>query len=357
MQVDFDRLSKYHEDGRLRHSVDPGGALHVWCYSQQTVYTRDWDDLTRMCRGLVTDGEGNVISRPFPKFFNWGEPEAPGPETTQGPFWAYDKEDGTLIVVGLRDGQAVVSTKGSFSTWHSEVAREMLQGWKPVDGSTAIFELIHPDNRIVIDYEGRQELILLGAVANEDGCDHFTPEQYAEESGWFGVLATPRAFHLQSILRTVQDPENGPNREGFVLVWPNADGPSPRAKIKFAQYMHLHAVLSRLSNVAVWEALATGTFDGLLEAVPDEMYAQVRECADELIARSDTLYASVMGAMHSARSFDGRKVQAEWVFKQEKSEIGVPSGLVFAALDNKDIWPKVWQAIKPERDTTWTFLK
>lgn len=352
MQLDIDRLNQYHEAGKLRRGKHPDRDLFVWCYSVQTVYTQDWDDLTLMCRGLQTDAEGNVLARPFPKFFNWGQPQAPGPEVTGAPFWAYDKEDGTLIIVGLdSDGEALVSTKGSFTTWHSEKAREMLGGWKPVEGSTAVFEFIHPDNRIVVDYGGRESLVLLGAVANEDGCDHFQPEQYADESGWFGDLATPRAFNLQSMLQTVQDPENGPNREGFVLIWPNPEGPSHRAKIKFAQYIHLHAVLSRISNVSVWEALRDNTLPALLEIVPDEIYDKVRETADELIRQSNNLHTDVMGAMYSARSFEGRKAQAEWILKQPHSS------LIFAALDGKDIWPKVWATIKPERDESWTFLK
>lgn len=353
MQVDFDRLSQYHESGKVRHSVDPSGALHVWCYSVQTVYSRDWDDLTRLCRGLVTDGEGNVISRPFPKFFNWGEPEAPGEEITAGPFWAYDKMDGSLIVVGNRDGEAVVSTKGSFTTWHSETAREMLEGWKPVEGSTAIFEFIHPDNRIVVDYSGASELVLLGAVANEDGCDHFTPEQYADESGWYGRLVAPHAFRLQAILQTTANPENGPNREGFVLLWPNPEGPSPRVKIKFAQYMNLHRALSRLSNVAVWEALSTGTLEPLLEAVPDEMFNQVRECADELnLAFNKCLAATDVYVAHAQSNFITRKDKAEWILANAPNP-----ALVFKLLDNKNADEAIWREIKPERDTTWTFLK
>lgn len=361
MQVDFARLSDYHQLGKVRHSVHPDRDLHVWCYSQATVFSRDWDDLTRLCRGLVTDGEGVVISRPYPKFFNWGEPLAPGPEITQGPFQAFDKEDGSLIVVGLDvDGAPVVSTKGSFTTWHSEVARGLLGGWKPAPGTTALFEFIHPQNRIVIDYGDREALVLLGAVSNEDGCDHFTPEQYADESGWPGDLAKPRAFNLQNILRTVQDPENGPNREGFVLIWPNPLGPSTRVKIKFAQYMQLHATLSRLSNVAVWEALSTGTFDALLEAVPDEMYEKVRECADELSqAFAETCGHAFQVAEKARLLHDTRANQARYILSQKDIE----SSLVFAALDSPTfprdprLDKRVWAKIKPERDATWTFLK
>lgn len=357
MQVDFDRLSKYEEAGKLRHSVHPGGALHVWCYSVQTVYSRDWDDLTRICRGLVTDGDGNVISRPFPKFFNWGEPEAPGPEITQSPFWAFDKMDGSLIVVGEQDGEAVVSTKGSFNTWHSEKAREMLQGWKPIKGSTAIFEFIHPDNRIVVDYGDTEELVLLGAVENSTGEDHFTPENYAEGSGWFGRLVPPHAFRLQAILETVANLENGPNREGFVLIWPQVGGPSYRVKIKFAQYMQLHRTLSRLSNVAVWEALSNGTLDALLEVVPDEMYDQVRECSNELISRhADLRKRAESVARNAVLLFATRAQQAQYILG--KFDV-VDSSLAFLALDARSagLDKATWQRIKPARDTSWTFLK
>lgn len=354
MQVDFDRLSRYHESGKVRHSVDPSGALHVWCYSVQTVYNREWDDLTRLCRGLVTDGEGNVISRPFPKFFNWGEPEAPTEEITQTPFWAFDKMDGTLIVVGNLDGQAVVSTKGSFDTWHSEAARKMLEGYVPIKGSTAIFEFIHPDNRIVVDYGNAEELVLLGAVENATGVDHFTPENYAEQSGWHGRLVAPQAFRLQAILQTVANPENGPNREGFVLLWPTEEGPSPRVKIKFAQYMQLHHQLSRLSNVAVWEALMTDSLNTLLDVVPDEMFGKVRECADELISEHNTVTLRAQGVARTATLLhDTRANQAGYILGQDTVE----SALVFAALDGKNLDKRVWAKIKPKRDTSWTFLK
>jgi len=354
MQVDFDRLNQYHETGKLRRGVHPDRNLFVWCYSQATVYNDEWDDLTTLCRGLVTDDQGNVISRPFPKFFNWGQSRAPGPEITDKPFWAFDKVDGSLIIVGLdSDGEAVVSTKGSFTTWHSTFARKMLNGWKPVEGSTAIFEFIHPNNRIVIDYGDREELVLLGAVANETGEDHFTPENYADESGWFGALCPPQQIRLQSMLQTVQDPENGPNKEGFVLLWPNPTGPSHRVKIKFAQYVNLHRVLSRMNNVAVWEALSTGTFDALLELCPDEIYDKVRECADELNGRHHNLVAHVLDeCAEVAALHDNRKDQAAWVLENSP----IPS-LVFKGLDGKDVDRAAWEFIKPALDTTWTFLK
>jgi len=353
MQVDFDRLNQYHEAGKLRHSVDPGRNLHVWCYSVQTVYSRDWDDLTMMCRGLVTDSDGNVISRPYRKFFNWGEPYAPGPEITDKPFWAYDKEDGTLIVVGTdSNGDIVVSTKGSFSTWHSEAAREMLGDWKPMPGATGIFEFIHPGNRIVVDYGDFAGLVMLGAVDNKDGTDHYTPQDFAQTTDWVGRVAVPRTFNLRSMLQTVANPESGPNREGFVLVWPNNEGPSDRVKIKFAQYVHLHSVLSRLNNVAVWESLKLGTFDVLLDIAPDEMYEQVRTCADELNRAFIRVKALATFEAAAAEHFPTRREAAEWVKANCEHQ-----QFVFALMDGKNIDAKIWDAVKPTFDQAWSFLK
>lgn len=357
MQIDFDRLMRYHEDGKIRHSVSTERPdLHVWCYSQATVYNSDWDDLTRLCRGLVTDSEGNVFSRPFPKFFNWGQPEAPGPEVTSQPFTAYDKMDGSLIIVGTdSNGDAVVSTKGSFDTWHSAEARKMLGDWAPKPGSTVIFEFIHPDNRIVVDYGVREELVLLGAVWNDDGLDHFKPHDVANEMNWFGSVVNPRKFHLPTLLQTIADPENGENREGFVLVWDSPDGPAHRVKLKFAQYVNLHRTLSRISNVSVWEALKDGTFEALLELVPDEIYDKVRETADDLISKHEALRIEIeTEAVLAKGGRTLRKEQAEYVLHESTTE---HKSIVFAVLDRKDITDRVWDAIKPERDESWAFLK
>lgn len=352
MQVDIDRLWRYHEDGKLRHGSHPSRDLHVWCYSQSTVYNRDWDDLTRLCRGLVTNGEGFVISRPFPKFYNWGEPEAPSDLSRS--FIAYDKMDGSLLIVGNdEDGSSVVSTKGSFTTWHSERARELIGSWSPKNGMTAIFEFIDPMNRIVVDYGEYSGLTLLGAVDNETGEDHFTPDDVAETMGWTGDIVTSRNFKLVNMLSTMADLENGTNREGFVLVYPEMGRPSERVKLKFAQYVNLHRMLSRLNNVAVWEALMSGTFDDLLDVVPDELYDKVRECANEL----DGLFQAKMfeakaDATLASALFETRKEQAAWVIDNSKV-----SSLTFKVLDNRDITTLAWAAVKPELDREWQFLK
>ncbi len=353
MQLDIERLNDYHQQGRLRKSDHPTLPLHVWTYSQKTVFEREWDDLTLMCRGLVTDDEGNIVSRPFPKFFNWGEPLAPS--NTSQAFYAYEKMDGTLIVAGKYKGELVVSTKGSFTTWHAEKAAEYLQGFDPLNGCTAIFEFIHPLNRIVVDYGDYEGCILLGGVENDSGCDHFQPDIYAEQCGWWGDVVRPHKLLLTTAVEMVKNPENGANHEGFVIVFPNPDGPSTRVKLKFAQYVQLHSILTRLNNVSIWEAIRDGQLEALLDVIPDEMYDQISTYSDELIQEAAKILAAhTVYAATAEVAWITRKEQAEYI----KTHAEYPA-IAFFLLDGKieQARLKAYDMIKPGAAESWTYLK
>jgi RNA ligase len=63
-------LNQYYEDGLLYKQTHPTLPLTIWNYTPNTQYSNLWDDITTQCRGLVTDNDGNVVARPFKKFFN-----------------------------------------------------------------------------------------------------------------------------------------------------------------------------------------------------------------------------------------------------------------------------------------------
>jgi RNA ligase len=69
----LERLNKYYEDGLLYKQVHPTLPLTIWNYSESVQYEKKWDEITLSCRGLVTDNDGNVVARPFSKFFNYEE--------------------------------------------------------------------------------------------------------------------------------------------------------------------------------------------------------------------------------------------------------------------------------------------
>ena len=66
-------LNKYYEDGLLYKQVHPTLPLVIWNYTERVQYERLWDEITLMCRGLITDDKGNIIVKPMTKFFNYEE--------------------------------------------------------------------------------------------------------------------------------------------------------------------------------------------------------------------------------------------------------------------------------------------
>lgn len=68
MKIDINELRKREEKGLVRTQTHDD--LIIWTYTDRCQWDRHWDFYTRAARGLVTDQHGNVITKPFPKFFN-----------------------------------------------------------------------------------------------------------------------------------------------------------------------------------------------------------------------------------------------------------------------------------------------
>ncbi len=140
--MDIDVLKKYKKDGWLISQTHPSYPLTIWNYSQQTQFERFWDEITIQCRGLVTDESGNVVARPFKKFWNMEE----GRHTPTPDYEIFEKMDGSYINVFNYKGEWLVSSRGSFTSDQAEKARELLSkhDLSKLDKScTYIFEVIY----------------------------------------------------------------------------------------------------------------------------------------------------------------------------------------------------------------------
>ena len=96
-------LEKYFQEGWLIKQTHPTLPLTIWNYSQTTQYEGRWDEITLMCRGLVTDDNGNIVARPFKKFFSLEE----GKHTPTSEFEVYEKMDGSLGIMFKYNGELV----------------------------------------------------------------------------------------------------------------------------------------------------------------------------------------------------------------------------------------------------------
>lgn len=339
MKITKDILERYVAEGWLISQTHPTLPLTIYNYSQATQYEAKWDEVTLSCRGLVFDDEGNQVSYPFKKFFNIEENR----HTPSNNFEIYEKVDGSLITVFNYNGEWVVSSRGSFTSDQAIAAQKLFKQLMNLDRidrtATYLFELIAPWNRIVVDYGEREELILLGARGKNFEASHSELYELTKLLGCNLI----RKFDFDDY-KEIQK-LNWANTEGFIVRFSNGD----RCKIKFADYVKLHRVLTNCSSYDIWENLKE--FDKLpeemLQDVPDEFYDWVHGVEWKLRKSFNHIEHLHMAYLSSIIRYGlDRKEFALRV--QELDDAN--HGLIFAMYNNKQDKVKqlIWKMIKPE---------
>jgi RNA ligase len=325
--------------GYIRTQRHPSLPLLIHNYTEKTQYENVWNAATLACRGLVVSADGRVLARPFAKFFNHGQPGAPELDLA-GPVSVTDKADGSLGVLFPTPDGFAVATRGSFD---SDQARHATQVWlsryagrfTPPPGRTVLFEIIYPANRIVLDYAGLDDLVLLGAVDIATGRSH-GPDAVG---GWPGPVV--ESFGYATLAEALAAPPRD-NREGLVVHFVDSD---TRLKIKYGEYVRLHRIVTGLNPRMVWEAMVNDRLPELLEPLPDEFHAWASDVAAGLTARVDALvaevereYAETVTALPEGWT---RKDFALAVARQPRR------GCLFLRLDDRDYAPLLWQQVRP----------
>lgn len=337
--LDYDRLPSLVEEGLLSCREHPGQPLFIYNYTARCQYERAWTTETLACRGLVLDADGHVLARPFRKFFNIGEetPETVAPVPVGSDYLVSEKLDGSLGIA-YRDpitGQIAIATRGAFASeqalWATEWWQDNARGVEIPDGETWLFEIIYPDNRIVVNYGDRAELVLLAVIDNATGHDRALPEH------WPGAMA--RRWNDSAVEELIDGVDEPQNFEGFVLYYPTT---GQRAKVKLDEYVRLHRLLTHCSSKAIWELLASGQGLGeMLDHVPDEFFAWVRGQEAELLASYAEIERDCTEQFDRLAVADDRKASAAAFTKQAHPAV------LFRMLDGKDYAPIIWKAIKP----------
>jgi RNA ligase len=274
MKIDMEEVYKDVLDGFLTVREHPKGGLHIINYTLKTQFERAWNDLRIMCRGLIVDSLGNVVARPFPKFFNHFEEESHFPDE---PYEVLEKMDGSLGILYFHNGTPAIATRGSFDSEQAIHATKILRrkmaatGFRPESGFTYLFEIIYPENRIVVDYGDTDELILLAILNTETGRDISRDSAvYKEVTEHFRETVRIRCGSLESLINM----DGGDNREGFVVRFLHSDY---RVKIKFQKYFDKHRVYAHLSAKMILDELKEhDNVNRLLESAPDEFHPWIK---------------------------------------------------------------------------------
>ena len=351
---DVANLQRIVEAGLVSVRPHPTDSLWILNYTNKAQFANVWDHELKLCRGLVVAGtaptspDSLVVARPFAKFANFSQhgPGTPfGELPTDLAFEVGEKVDGSLVVLYPASDGLALATRGTFTSAQALAATALLRTQYPEfaapPGVTVLFEYVAPWNRIVVDYAGVEELVALAAIDIATGADVPLPP-------WLGRTAqsVPGFDSLTDVVRSVTTIEGAINAEGFVVRFlPETPGePATRVKLKYADYLRLHRLVTGVSTLTIWEHLAAGRpVAELVEAVPDEFFAFVTETVDALSSARDQLVAAALSLAGDVRSLPRREA-AEVITGQRD----VPATLVFAGLDNKDVEALAWKFVRPE---------
>lgn len=329
MKFDFNIFREYEERGLISIRKHSEADLYSINYTPKVQFEKLWDRITSQTRGLIIDGSGNIVAKPFGKFFNIEEHKSE--EIPNESFEVFEKLDGSLGILYWIDDKPHIATRGSFESEQAKHATQTLHSkyhslFSRIDrNKTYLFEILYPQNRIVVDYGTLDDLVLLTVIDNE------TREESLPDIG-FPVVKRYDGINDIQQLRLLEEK----NKEGFVIKFKNGF----RVKMKFAEYVRLHKIITGVSNVVVWEYLSQGkSFQELLDRVPDEFYNWIQQTTFDLTNKFELILIENESVF---KELETRKETALYFQTQKHPSV------LFSMLDGKTPDKIIWKMIRPK---------
>lgn len=338
--LDINELTSLTNNGFITVREHNEFPLRILNYAKKAAGIRNdkWPDALLKSRGLIVDEHDNIVAVGMRKFWNVER-------TTwlKKPLTVSDKLDGSLGIVYFWQGVPYIATRGSF---HSEMADwanayldanpEYREWFLPSVGLTPHVEIIYSGNRIVVDYD-YEDLVLLGY--NDD------VEWIPAKQDWTYPGRIAQSYEFET-LKDIFKSEYRPNNEGFVIV----DSKNQMKKYKYEEYLALHKAVSNMTERAIYNKMVVGEVNDFILSLPDEFQDE----ANSLAMKLKDAYNEKFKEFYNARALiqvaykePGRRGVA--LYMQENNTPGWIRACIFAYLDNnmEAIEANIWKQVKP----------
>lgn len=212
--------------GWISYDIHPCTNLYIYNYTEKCKREQVWNEVTMWCRGLIVNKNGNIAVRQLKKFFEYHQlyPEC---RPTYKDFEVSEKIDGFLGITYWIDGCPYISTRDSFCSYPAQCGTSLLYSKYPEEIGkmnpmySYLFEIVFPNDYLVLDYGNMEELFLIDIIENQTGKSVLG----IHEPLSFPIIRQyDSKYGLEHYLSI-----NKKNKEGFVVKF--ADG--NRIKIKF----------------------------------------------------------------------------------------------------------------------------
>lgn len=255
----------------------------------KSIWNTGWHNLAINSRGKVIDlNTHEIVVYPFNKFFNLNEVEDTKEDIIiqklekAKKIYVTDKKDGTAIIVTKYKGKLIINTNGEFENIQIQYARELLNNKysyfeKNVpEGFTFVFELIHPDNKIVLDYGKEKKLYLLAVrdLKTLKLLDYQKLEEIAKQY-YLDITESFKYTNLYDFISKASL-EIDDIKEGWVfrIVLENEDF---LFKLKYSEYFKLAKIKNIPSLKNIYKLLLSDNLDDILSTIDSEIDSEIKE--------------------------------------------------------------------------------
>lgn len=348
--IDVNKLEGYIDSGFITCKFHKQFKdLMILSYGRETVQQQHWTPLTMRCRGLIVNmTTGDVIARPFEKFFDAGDPASVPPsgyelESRADRPLVLEKLNGSLgILYTGPDDQHYIASKASFHSKHAEWAtnwyRENVRHGAWPFGYTPVFEMICQDiqpHTVKYDKDG---LYLIGLINIDTGEE--LPYELLVSFAAHNNVGAARKFDLT--LEQAMAAET-PNEEGYVIAW-HRPGTTPlRVRVKFKEFLRKRKLFNSITQKLVFEQMCNDRhFDEeALSLLPAHLAQRVRDWQSDLRSEYFRIKHSASIIMQRALTeCSTRKEFAKFV------NIRPFAPVCFALMDEKDYKRVIWKIIE-----------
>lgn len=323
----------------------------IYKYSQATNFSKNWNNITRASRGLILNDETQeILARPFSKFFNYSEDKTPI-ELMQGLIAVSEKLDGSLGISYPTPDGLQITTAGGFQSVQADHAtklyREKYEGnWQPRKGVTYMWEIIYPENRIVVDYDNEDDIYLLGATSIKTG--KTIPLSQLKEWKW----KKTKEFVSMKTLDSVITSDERTNHEGYVVHFLDTD---TRVKFKHQEYLKFHRFATGVNSRRIWEMLRDNeNVDVWMQNVPEEFEDYVKTTKSKIQKKYVTERNRILKSYETfAKTVPENSDMKTFALAVNKNVPDVDRGYFFTiktkgTLDDPRAIKSLWDRVKPD---------
>lgn len=255
---------------------------------------REKRKILRECRGITFDMDGNVVRRPFEKFFNYGEKlgEAHYFDITK-PHVVMTKRDGSAISPFIIDGQLRYGTKRGVTDVSAQavsfIGKPGNEKYNTMSldligqNFTPIFEWCSLKQQIVIPYVN-DELVLL-AVRNMTTGDYMSYQELYDLGKKYDIPVVEVHSSISDVTDFISHTRDLKGMEGYVVDFGNY-----RVKLKAEEYCKLHSVVSSTqSERQVVSLFLDDAIDDVIPMLPEEISKRLLDFAQKIAVSIDNL--------------------------------------------------------------------